>query len=86
MKLGPFLLFGYTSGCVRNMNFVVLGLVCPLAGDVDELEDKWSSRDDAATTRKKVSANYIFENRGLSGRLGADNDLDVTKRLEYLVR
>jgi hypothetical protein len=68
-ELSPLLLACYTGRGVRNMNFVVFVSVVAFARDVDELEDKRSSSNDAAASREKVPANNVLDYRGLSRRL-----------------
>ena len=75
IELSPFALACDTGWCMGNVSFVMFGLVVALAGDVDELENKWSSCDYAASSRKEVSANDVFEDRRFSRGLGADDDL-----------
>lgn len=62
--------------------------------DIDELENEWSSSDDPATTGKEISANDVFEDRGLARGLRTYNDLGggvsavwlKTKRGSYNLR
>lgn len=79
-KLAPFLLACNAGGCVWDMNLVIFRLVFALARQVDELQDQRSPRDDAASSRQKVSTYNVFENGRLSGGLRSYNDLCVSVR------
>lgn len=76
MELGPFALTSNTCWCMGNMDIVTLWLVVAFARDVDELKDEWPPRYDAAAAWKEVSADNVFEYRGLARRLRADHDLE----------
>lgn len=58
-----------------NMYLVTFGPVISLAGNVDELENQWSSCDDAAPSGQEIAANDVLEYGGFAGRLGPDYDL-----------
>lgn len=73
MKFGPFRAAGSCRGGVGIADRV--GSIFIIM-DVDELEDEGATSYDATSSRKKVSANNIFENRRFSCRLGANDDLD----------
>jgi hypothetical protein len=75
MKLSPFILASNTRWSMRNMDLVVSRTVLAITGDVDELEDQGAASDDAAATREKVPTDDVLENGGLSGGLGAYNNL-----------
>lgn len=49
-------------------------------GNVDKLENKGSTSDDATSSRQEVSAHNVLEYGGLASRLGTNDDLG--KRLE----
>lgn len=46
---------------MRDVDFIIAGLVFAVGGNVDELEDERSSGDDARPARKEVAADDIFE-------------------------
>lgn len=43
--------------------------------NIDELENKGTTGDNATASGQEVSADNIFEDRRFAGRLGADNNL-----------
>jgi hypothetical protein len=72
MELGPLRAPRYVGGSVG----VVDGLWSILiVGDVDELKNQRPAGDDAASSRQEVSADNVFQDRGFTRRLGANNDL-----------
>ena len=66
-ELAPFLLSCDAGRGVRNVDFVVCGLVFAVAWEVDELQDEWPPCNDATSTRQEVPADDVLQNRGLSG-------------------
>ncbi len=62
VKLCPFSLRLNAGCCVWDMDFVAFWGVI-LWWDVDKLEDKWSSGDDAAASWEKVPSNDVLEDR-----------------------
>lgn len=60
MEFGPFRLLSYRGSSMWNMDLVSLWRIL-LARDVDELQDKWSPRNNAASSRQKVSADDVLE-------------------------
>jgi hypothetical protein len=54
VKLGPFWLCSYRGRCVSLWGIVI-------GWDIDELENEWSSSNDATATREKVTTNDVFE-------------------------
>jgi hypothetical protein len=58
------------------MNLVALVGILVLAWEVDKLEDKRSPRYDATASGKEVPANDVLENRRLSRRLRAYDNLE----------
>jgi len=66
VELGPFILACHCGRCVRHVDFMVIGLVVAIGGDVDELEDEGSARDDTGAAREKVASDDVFENRGFT--------------------
>ena len=75
MKFCPLVLPGHTGSCMGNVDLVGLWFVMSFAGYIYKLQNQRSSSDNPTSSRKEVSANYIFQNRGFSRRLGANNDL-----------
>lgn len=72
MELGPL----RAPRCVGGSVGVVDGLWSILiVGDVDELKNQRPAGDDAASSRQEVSADNVFQDRGFTRRLGANNDL-----------
>jgi len=61
MELSPFLLSSYTSGSMWDVDFIIGGLVVSLAGKIYELKNERSSSDDAASSRKEISADDVLE-------------------------
>lgn len=61
IELAPFILSCDSGWCVWDMYFVLFGLVASVGGEVDELEDEWSSGDDTTAARKEVSTDDVFE-------------------------
>ena len=47
----PFILSSHTRWGVWDVYLVVFGFVVPAARNVDELQDEWSSRNNAASSR-----------------------------------
>ncbi len=47
-----------------------------ILGDVDELEDQGPPCNDAAAAGQKVATDNVFEDRGLAGTLGSDDNLE----------
>ena len=45
---------------------MVIGLVVAIGGNVDELEDEGSARDDSGAAGQKVASDDVFENGGLA--------------------
>ena len=64
-EFSPFLLSCYARGCMGDMDFVVVGFV--IAWKVDQLEDKRSTGDDAASSGEEISTNDVLKYRRLSG-------------------
>jgi len=58
VELGPFSLACDTGRCMWKVGSVVAGLV--IGRNVDELEDEWSSSDDATASGKKIASNNVF--------------------------
>lgn len=65
-KFSPFCLTSYACGSVWDMDFVVVVGVFALAREVDELEDEWPPRNDAAASGQEVSADDVLKYRRLS--------------------
>lgn len=63
VEFSPFILPRDARGSMRDVDVVVIGLVGPLAGDIDQLQDKRPARDDAAAARQEIASNDILENR-----------------------
>jgi hypothetical protein len=59
-KLSPFLLAGYTCGCVGYVDLIVVVFVA-FAREVDELEDERPAGNNTAATRKEVLADDVLE-------------------------
>lgn len=59
IKLSPLFLSSDACWSVRYVYFVILWSVAR-AGDIDQLEDQWSSGDDSASSREKVSTDDVF--------------------------
>lgn len=62
----------------------VRGIFGLVAGNIDELQNKGSPSNDAATTGEEISADDVFEDRRLARGLGPNNNLEsannVSKR------
>jgi hypothetical protein len=74
-KLSPFLLSCDACWGVWHVNFVAFLGILALAREVDQLQDKRSPRYDAAASGQKVPADNVLEDRRLSGRLRAYDNL-----------
>lgn len=61
---------------VGGAEAILYGLWCVLIlGNIDELQNEGASGANTAASRQKISADNVFENGRLAGRLGADNNL-----------
>lgn len=59
-KFSPFLLSCDARRGMRHVYFIVCGPVLTVARKVDELQDQWPPRDNAASTRQKVPADNVL--------------------------
>jgi hypothetical protein len=75
IKLCPFLLPCDASRSMWDMNLVFPWPVVSFAGYIDELENQGASSNDATSSGQEVSADYVFQDGGLPGGLGSNNDL-----------
>ena len=60
MEFCPLLLSCNTCGSVWDMDLIVARFVA-FAWKVDELQDKWTTSDDATSSRQEISANDVFQ-------------------------
>jgi hypothetical protein len=74
VKLGPLLVTSESRLGASRFRFGIA-----IGGNVDELEYKGTPGDDSASARQKVSGDNVFEDRRLSGRLRAYNNLDLAR-------
>lgn len=65
VELSPLVLASDRGWGVWHVDFIALRSI-GIAGDVDELQDKRSTGDDAASSRKKVATDDVFQYRRLS--------------------
>lgn len=77
VELAPFILPCYCCRRVWYVHFVVAGFVIALRGNVDKLEDEWSSSYDARSAGEEVSANDVLEDGRFAGGLRSYYDLFI---------
>lgn len=65
IELSPFVLASDRGRSVWHVNLIAFGSV-GIAGNVDELQDKRSTSDDAASSWEKVATNNVFQYRRFS--------------------
>lgn len=80
VELGPFVPVGLIGMSVANVHDIIR----IVAGDVDQLQDEGSPRDDAAATGQEISADDVLEYRGLSRGLGPNDDLQSASKISTL--
>lgn len=72
VELGPFRSTGGSGGPVGIKSWIRSIIIL---WNIDELKNQRPTSDDAASSRKKVPADYVFKDRRFTGRLRTDNDL-----------
>ena len=71
VELGPLLIAREVRLGPRSLRFRIA-----IGRNVDELEDEGTPSDDSASARQEVSADNVFQDRRLSGRLRPYDNLD----------